>query len=116
MKDVNRAKRLWLYLGISSLVIGLLALILVAVFGMKLMYIPMTVAVVFVAYGAYSAVFYFNKFVRIRLYGRIIEAACEGDAVAKQIAKKLNMKPEALSFVIKKGIKEGFIREDFIKQ
>ena len=115
MKDIKRAKKLWLWLGISSLVIGLTALILVAVFGMKLMYIPMTVSVVLVAYGAYSAVFYFKRLVQIRVYERIEEAYNNGNTSEDSICKYLNMKPDALSLSVEKGIKEGFIRENFLK-
>ena len=113
MKSVKGAKLLWLCLGISSLIIGLTALFLVAVFGLKLMYIPMTVSVLFVAYGAYSAVFYFNRLACVSLYGRIIAVACE-NPTEESIAKILNMKPECLSPIVKKGIKEGFIRENLI--
>ena len=113
MKSVKGARILWLCLGISSLVIGLTALVLVAVFGLKLAYIPMTVSIIVVAYGAYSAVFYFNRLVRVSLYGRIIAVACE-NPTEESIAKILNMKLECLSPIVKKGIKEGFIRENLI--
>ena len=113
MKSVKKAKLLWLCLGISSLVIGISALVFVAVFGLKLMYIPMTVSVALVAYGAYSAVFYFKRFVTVRLYGRIIDAGSQINGKAL-IANYLNMKEEAFSSVLDKAIKEGFISKEFL--
>ena len=109
MEKLLRAKRLWLFWAVGSVVLGGISIAGIIFFILKLWYVPMAVCILITAHGFYGCPFYFIEYSNIKRCELILNAIDVGDRDLSVIAEKAMVREDFAKVLIEKAVKKGYI-------
>ena len=112
MEKLLRDKKIKALALIASAVLGALAFFGIALFSLKLLYLPLAICIVIAISSIYAVLFLSFSLRDAKLYEKIISKAEEGITSIDELSNALGIKPEALEKIINKCKKNGYITAD----
>lgn len=110
MEKVLKTKKIWLITGIVSAVLGVAAIVGIALFAVNLLYVPMAISIALTAHAFYGCPFYFIAFGNARVCERIVAAILEhGLLDIESISKYAMVKPGFAKTLVAKCLLKGYL-------
>ena len=114
MEKLVKAGKIKLAVIISLAVLGILSLVGIALFSLKLLYAPLIICIVIAIAAIYAVPLLIISRKDGKLYAKILAKAEEGITSEEALSAVLSIKPSAFRKIIAKGIKKGYISADKI--
>lgn len=109
MEKLIKAKKIKLAALIASIAFMIAALCGMALFAMKLLYLPLIICIAVAVAVIYAIPFLSVSIYDLRLCTKIIAEADDGALTAEEISERLCIKPEAVIKIINKYVRLGYI-------
>ncbi len=110
MEQIKNKRKMWLIIGIVSMIAGVLSIIGIIMFATNKQYVLMGICIALVAHAFYGGPLYFVTFAQTGVYLRVIRAIEEYNLTSiEDISKYAMLKPDVAEGTVKNLIDRGYL-------